>query len=168
MIEGIVVGDILSPTNRRDIIIGMNTTLGEVNGIGRPFVRKYPDAEFDRGSVLTFNLDESRKLHMIICHKLGLDGWVEAEKYLRFGLDHLDQYNDQDRKYSMVNVGTGMIGQRDGANPSAMLCAMANSHLSVMLYVLGGLASERVMQKYPPLRALHAWSPVEGPMAVAA
>lgn len=168
MIEGIIVGDALSLTNRRDVIIGMNTTLGEVNGVGRPFVRKYPGAEFDLGTVLTFNLDESRKLHMIICHKLGSGGWVKADKYLRFGLDHLDQYNDQGRAYSIVNVGTGVIGQRDGANPAAMLCAMANSHLPVMLYVLGGLASERVMQKYPPMRALHAWSPKEGPIAVAA
>lgn len=54
MIVGSEAGDILSPANHRDIIIGMNTSLGEVNGIGRPFVRNIipsvaRDTAFDGG-----------------------------------------------------------------------------------------------------------------------
>src|SRR4051812_21268231 len=105
MIESIVIGDILSPSNPRDIIIGMNTDLEDVTGIGLRFVRNViPLLALDLGSVISFDFDQKRKLHMIICHKLGKGGWADAEQYVRFGLDYLEHLNDTGRQYSIVQI----------------------------------------------------------------
>lgn len=45
MITAIKVGDITSPANPKHIIIGMNSKLNDVTGIGRPFVNKIHTAQ---------------------------------------------------------------------------------------------------------------------------
>lgn len=137
MIEEIVHGNI---TNKEvasgDIIIAMNTKLSEASAIGRPFVRNRNILrEIKLGSVLTFNFDDERLLHMLICHRIGRGGWANAEKYVRFCLDYLWQQHN-DKKYSIVQIGKGHIGRRDGANVPAIRTAMADSFLRMDLVIL--------------------------------
>lgn len=140
MIIGHQVGDITHPNNRRDIIIAMNTKLADVTKIGRPFVEgKYlKNGELELGSVLTYNFESSgrRRLHMMICHKLGEGGWDNAPQYLRFGLDHL-WFNNRQRRFSVVAIGTGRVGKRDGANVSDINTALATAHLEMTLFIQG-------------------------------
>ena len=136
MILNTVIGDITLPDNPNDIIIGMNTSLGEASAIGRPFVTDdIPEELLVLGGVLTFEFDESRKLHMLLCHELGQDGWNGAEKYVRFGMDYLWQRYHGEREFSVVKIGSGPIGQRDGADVGSILTAMADSYLGVVLYL---------------------------------
>lgn len=170
MIEEIVPGDITSPNNRRDIIIGMNTDLEDVLGIGRTFVKNIvPMMAIELGSVLTFDFDKKRKLHMIICHALGKGGWRGADKYVRFGMDYLDHLNDSGRRYSIVQIGTGRVGRRDGADHALIRTAMTNSYLPVNLYIYEP-AVEVVATaiQLKPMVMTAAWNPQHGPIPLQA
>jgi hypothetical protein len=168
MIEEIIVGDITSFENKSDIIIGMNSTLEDVTGIGLPFVREIRTVHpVGLGTVLSFRFDESgRDVHMIICHDIGFGGWEHADRYVRFGMDYLWQKSlfggAQDAPFSIVQIGTGAIGKRDGADPAAIRKAIAESHLSVSLFVLDRADGKPAARVHQPLRALSAWSPLHG------
>jgi hypothetical protein len=166
VIEDIINGDITSPQNPRDIIIGMNTDLHDVTGIGLRFVKNLiPLKALDLGSVLTFDFDAQRKLHMIICHHLGPSYWYNADQHVRFGMDYLHYMNDSGRKYSIVRIGTGRIGQRDKADHAAIHKAMAESYLPVNLYTFDPKTAEAVTQvERAPLVATAAWNPSHGPI----
>ena len=158
MIRKIVVGDILDPRNTSDIIIGMNTELDEVTGIGLPFVRNtIPEIALDLGSVITFKFDAYRRLHMLICHRLGLGGWERAEDHIRYGLDYLNHYRTDDREFSIVQIGCGQVGTRDRAPCEQIFRAMATSSLPVDLYVYEG-ASMAAPQEREPLKPLQAFA----------
>lgn len=137
MIVDIVEGDITSPDNPCDIIIGMNSQLEDVTGIGLPFVRNVKALHpIQLGSVLTYEFDGNRLVHMLICHHLGKDGWVGADMHVRFGMDYLWQQPDSfSRRFSIVQIGTGRVGKRDGANRTSIIQAMANSFLPAELYI---------------------------------
>jgi hypothetical protein len=138
MITDIVYGDITSPKNPADIIIGMNNTLKDVTGIGRPYLERIAAAHpIKLGSVISFKFDseDQRKIHMLICHKLGLGGWNEADRFVRFGLDYLDHTELNNKKFSIVNIGTGRVGKRDGARPADILTSITNSFLPLTLYI---------------------------------
>jgi hypothetical protein len=136
MIEDIVVGDILSLQKKADIIIGMNTELSDVLGIGKRFVAQIRKTRsIALGSVISFEYDRTRELHMLVCHELGSGGWANADKNVRYGMDYL--WNKRpDRKYSIVQIGTGRVGRRDGADHAAIRGAIASSYLRADLYVL--------------------------------
>ena len=136
MIKNILVGNILAPENKFDIVIGMNTAFDDVRGIGKPFVERINKTRKIRlGTVVTFDYDGRRELHMIVCHRLGKGGWKNAEQYVRFGMDYLWK-SDPVSKYSIVNIGTGRVGIRDGADHAAIRSAIASSFLPVDLYIL--------------------------------
>lgn len=163
MLNNIVHGDITDPRNRADIIIGMNTALTDVRGIGLPFVKDaFPTRLIQKGSVLTFQYDEHRRLHMLVCHDLGEGGWVNAERHVRFGLDYLnhlqEEESEEERIYSIVHIGTGRVGQRDGADPAAIKRAIADSHLMVDLFIYNPPQKAQV-DVVVPLRPLRVWSP---------
>jgi hypothetical protein len=164
MITEIVFGDITLGTNECDIIIGMNTTLQEVTGIGLNFSWRVDHKKpFALGTVLSFKLDRMRNLHMIICHKLGDDGWCDADKYIRFGLDYLWSKNENNRYYSIVEIGTGRVGQRDGADAAAIRSAIANSWLRAELFVFDSLKPVAIEQISPKvLRAYRCWDYQDG------
>ena len=166
MIQDIVSGDITAPENPADIIIGMNSQLSDVTGIGRPFVNKLKTKHpIELGCVLSFEFDDERQLHMIICHHLGNGGWMGSDMHVRFGLDYLWQKPGHAlRKFSIVKIGSGRVGQRDGANPAAILTSMTNSFLPVTLYLFNKRLQEEgvVAMKKPPLRALRVWHPNHG------
>jgi hypothetical protein len=129
-------GDILSSKNKKDVIIGMNTTLGQVKGIGLPFTWRVTDPKpLALGSVYSFHMDRGQQLHMIICHELRKGGWEDSEKYIRFGMDYLWHRDGAKRRFSMVQIGTGRIGKRDGADFGAISTAISTSHLPVELYI---------------------------------
>lgn len=114
----------------------MNKSLKDVRGIGREALANITHAfDLSLGSVITFPYDARRNLHMIICHSLGKDGWVDAEKYVRFGLDFLWQQAEP-RKYSIVEIGTGRVGLRDGADSAAIHTAIATSYLPVLQFIV--------------------------------
>jgi hypothetical protein len=160
----------------------MNGQLDDVMGIGLPFVRdSIPTRAIQLGSVITFDFDSIRRLHMLICHNLGEGGWEGSERHVRFGLDYLDYLDKMERpqgsgaNYSIVRIGTGRVGIRDGADPIALHRAMADSHLVTDLYVWDQPAAEaraEAQARFTPLRAVRAWSPGHGveriPRAVAA
>ncbi len=165
------VGDITSPQYNRDIIIAMNSTLDDVRGIGKPFVdgKFLQDGSVELGSVLTYDYAPERRLHMIICHKLGVGGWIDAAEYVRFGMDHL-WFHERGRRYSIVNIGEGRVGKRDGADVPSINAAIATSHLKVVQFSLGGEKNvvELALQKVVPL---FVWQPSSGyqpPIQVAA
>jgi len=165
MINDIKVGDITSPENRADIIIGMNTKLQDVTGIGLPFVKKINALHpIDLGSVLSFKFDDDRNVHMIICHRLGDNGgWKDADMHVRFGMDYLWHTERNGRKFSTVQIGTGRVGVRDGADPVCIRTAMATSHLPVTLFVFNPRETvAAVIELERPMTAYRAWHPVHG------
>lgn len=164
MIRDIKVGDITSPSNQADIIIGMNSTLSDVTGIGLPFVKQIAAIHpIVRGSVLSFTFTPERNLHMLICHGFGMVGWSNAEMHVRFGMDYL-WHTDGGRQYSIVQIGTGRVGKRDGADTAAIRSAIATSFLPVDLYVYDSAVRQVVenTMAQPPLRAFRAWHPTYG------
>lgn len=185
MIDNIRLADIMSPDNSADIIIGMNRDLSDVTGIGLPFVREIrltrPPVP---GSVLSFELTPERSVHMLICHEIGRDGWVDADKYVRCGMDFLwyndlSQFSGTDgfdrllttcpRRYSIVQIGTGRVGKRDGADHAAIRRAMEASHLHVDLYIYEPPAKEKAATaKVVPLRPFRAFHPIYGEERIAA
>ncbi len=170
VIKDIVQGDITSPDNRADIIIGMNSELSDVTGIGLPFVKKISVAyPIVLGSVLSFQFNSDRQVHMLICHSLGEHGWKGAHRYVRFGLDYLWQ-TEGSRRYSSVRIGTGRIGKRDRADHAEILSAMAESFLPVTLYLYQPPAQEVIeaVRANEPLRAFRAWHPIHGEERLAA
>lgn len=171
MITSIVEGDILKPQNHADVIIGMNAELQEVNGIGLPFTWQIRRAEqIPLGTVFSFELDDERQLHLLVCHHIGEGGWVNADKYVRFGLDYLWQSEPHTKKFSSVQIGTGRIGIRDGADFPSIHTAMATSHLPLELFIYKPL--ERVpaeVRAFAPrtLTAFRSWNIHEGELALA-
>lgn len=136
MIKNIKVGSICEPTNRTDIILGMNMTFDDVLGIARPFVENIQRVrEATLGSVISFQYDEGRNLHLLVCHQIGKGGWMDADKYVRYGMDYLWKA-DPFREYSIVSIGTGRVGRRDGADHAAIRTAMSTSFLPVDLFIL--------------------------------
>jgi hypothetical protein len=173
MIIDIRHGDITTRENSSDIIIAMNTELGDVRGIGKPFVSKIARTRgLQLGSVFSFSFDTDRALHMLICHKLGTDGWTDADSYVRFGLDFLWQ-KQRDVEHSIVRIGTGRVGKRDGADHARILTAMATSHLKLRLFVLPDEREQVAMENLlssPNLVPFRQWSRETGetPIRVAA
>jgi hypothetical protein len=166
MILDILEGDILANANKSDVIIGMNSQLGEVSGIGLPFTWQIQhNKPLILGTVFSFELDVNRNLHMITCHHLGKDGWQAADKYIRFGMDYL-WHREGHRSFSMVKIGTGHIGKRDGADVPAIISAIANSHLAVTLYNYRPsehtMAEAKVVPKPSELVAYRSWNFKEG------
>jgi hypothetical protein len=136
MIKDIKVGNILDRSNRADIIVGMNTTFADVFGIAKPFVDDIRKTRTVRlGSVISFNYDKTRNLHLLICHHIGKRGWTNADQYVRYGMDYLWKAGG-DRKYSAVRIGAGRVGKRDGADQAAIHTAMGTSFLPVDLFIL--------------------------------
>lgn len=169
MILDIKVGDITDPSNKSNIIIAMNTTLEDVTGIGVPFVKKInPTHPIQLGSVLNFQFDRDRMLHMLICHDIGYGGWVNADKWVRLGLDHLWQASVTenhilyDSAFSIVQIGTGQIGRRDGANSVEIMTAMATSYLDLTLFVRDKGFLVPAKKERAPLYAMSTWHPMYG------
>ena len=169
MIRDFITGDITARSNKSDIIIGMNTALDDVTGIGFPFVKNsVPTRMLQLGSVISYDFDGTRKLHMIICHHLGEGGWEYADRYVRFGLDYLDhldrdtQAGDGGRSYSIVRIGTGRIGTRDGADFQAIHRAMADSFLTVDLYLFKREQQSADVRAIRPLQPFRAWNSALG------
>ena len=162
-IKSIRVGNILSPDNPTDIIIGMNAEFDDVTGIGKPFIDQIVKTrDVSLGSVITFDYDGSRQLHMLICHHLLKGGWDRADHYVRYGMDFLWN-SDPNRDYSIVNIGTGRVGKRDNADHAAIRTAMSTSFLPVDLFVLN--ESERpaaAMAQVIPLKPLRMWDMARG------
>jgi hypothetical protein len=173
MIIDIKSGDITARENPSDIVIGMNAQLTDVQGIGKPFISKIQRTRPLRlGSVLSFEFDRDRALHMLICHNIGKGGWKDAPNYVRFGLDYLWD-KQPEVVHSIVRIGTGRVGMRDGADHASIHAAMAISHLKLELFVLPSerdlVAMENLLAS-PTLVPFRYWSEAEGeqPLRVAA
>lgn len=172
LINDIVVGDITAKSNKSDVIIGMNSELRDVTGIGLRFVKNaVPTKLLKLGTVISYDFDEFRKIHMIICHHLRPGGWAGAEEHVRFGLDFLNHVSDG-QSHSIVQIGTGRVGKRDGANPALIRTAMADSHLPVKLFVYEPREALEMVERVdiPPMKPFRAWSVAEGivPLRLAA
>lgn len=161
MIVDLVNDDITSTKHKCDIIIGMNTGLKNVTGIGRRAVENMEVLrELKLGSVVTFPWDVTgRELHMIICHKMCDGGWDGADRYVRYGLDYLAHRDAiSERGHGIVRIGTGAAGKKFGADPTSILTAMATSYLPVLLFSLDTpRITEPVSAEVLPLRAASVW-----------
>ena len=167
MIKAIEVGDITSPCNKKHIILGMNNTLEDlVNRIGRPYVEKLRanlTHPLDLGSVLSFRFDQKRDLYMLVCHQIGIGGWSNASKYVRFGMDYIDHTDNKgDHEFSIVQIGTGPIGRRDGADYPSIHTAIADSHLPVTLFIRDTVDTPVTIQLPKKLVAYGIWHPEYG------
>ena len=169
MIKDIVVGDITSPDNPADIIIAMNTTMEDLTELAKRFAKRLPAVEepFELGSVLSFRFDQSRNIHMLICHRIGFGGWESADKYVRFGLDYLWNMDNEvnetpERKYSIVKIGTGPIGLRDGADSVAIRTAIDTSYLPVTMWIRDPELGYAVTKTIEPRYVYRTWSPTVG------
>jgi hypothetical protein len=89
MINTHIIANIFSEKFTHDIIFGMNPTFSELSKLAKQAIQNElpPDKLLPLGSVITFRYNKDRLAHAIICHHLGENGWVNSEKYLRFGLD---------------------------------------------------------------------------------
>ncbi len=147
-----------------DIIIGMNTTLGQLDSLLLP--KRWHEglaSPFAPGSVLSFKLDRMRKLHMLICHHLGDDGWKDADRYVRIGMDHLWLKYKDHRDFSIVQIGAGRVGKAGGADFNKIREAMETSFLPVTLVMHEAnrpvdISSIKSTQLSPP----EVWSPMTG------
>lgn len=159
MIRNIISGDITDPnTHPGDRIIGMNTKLNEASAIGRPFVHTIAVVkQINLGSVLTFEFGAGRLLHMLICHRIGRGGWSDADKYVRYCLDYLWQQQHGERLYSIVQIGKGPVGQRDGADVSAIRTAMATSWLEMDLVIREDSQEAHVAVAALPMVPFRVW-----------
>ncbi|MES3031126.1 MAG: hypothetical protein V4697_01795 [Patescibacteria group bacterium] len=167
----IVAGDITSPANLSNIIIGMNTELGELSALGRQVLKDTlpPPELIDLGTVLTFQYDSARLIHMLICHHLGSGGWRNSDNYVRVGMDHIWS-TLRFPHYSIVEIGKGEVGQRDGANAPKILEAIASSYLPVTLFIRGGdeiTASEPMISPPQKLQFISGFSPKNGNLVTA-
>jgi hypothetical protein len=163
MIINIKVGDITAPENNADLIIGMNSQLIDVYGIGKPFVNKINTIHpIMLGSVLSFTFDDCRNLHMLICHHLGKGGWNNADKYVRYGMDYLWHSESNAKRFSIVQIGTGRVGIRDDADSTSIRTAMANSFLPVDLFIFEQPKQQVNASAVLPLRAYRHFHPVLG------
>jgi hypothetical protein len=166
MITGISIGDItvLNQDEPSDIIVGMNTQLGELESILLPQQWRAEHAEpFPLGSVLSFRLDRKRQLHMLICHHLGNNGWVDADKYVRIGLDHLWMLHKNQRDFSVVQIGAGRIGTTGGADVNKIRAAMATSFLDMTLFMSDSKQPVDIRTiKSRQLSKPEYWNPVSG------
>jgi len=163
----IKIGDITGHENEDHIIIAMNRTLSEPTPLAAPYVLKLKyglNNPLELGSVLSFPFTGKRTLHMIVCHEIGFGGWKNADKYLRFGLDFLDHHKNQNDEFSIVEVGTGPIGTRDGADAAALKTAIATSFLPVTLFVKEKARSFAVAARIQPLNVVpyRIWNPNRG------
>jgi hypothetical protein len=71
---------------------------------------------------------------MLICHRDCSKGaGIKRINLSRFGMDYLDHNKEPDQKFSVVQIGTGPIGLRDGADLSAIMTAISTSFLPVTL-----------------------------------
>lgn len=162
-----IIGDIFDPKNQSDIVIAMNRTLDEPTALAARFTTKLKfnlKNPLPLGSVLSFNFDTERRLHMLICHEIGKGGWEKADKFIRFGMDYLDHNKEPDQKFSVVQIGTGPIGLRDGADLSAIMTAISTSFLPVTLYLREEAMVMTAGAKRAPLSlvAYAAWTPHHG------
>lgn len=164
MIRSQKVGNILSPHNPCDVIIAMNDRFADVHGIGKQFVAQIRRTrEIKLGAVVSFDLDSRRELHMLICHRIGLAGWSNAHQYVRYGMDYL-QMTSPGRQYSIVDIGTGRVGKRDGADDMLIRTAITMSFLPVDMYILDD--KERLpaeaLADVVPIRPLRMWDMLSG------
>lgn len=166
MITRISIGDatVLNKEEPSDIIVGMNTELSNLESILLPQQWRAAHVKpFPLGSVLSFQLDRMRQLHMLICHSLGTDGWQDADKYVRIGMDYLWLRHESQRDFSIVQIGAGRIGTAGGADVNKIRAAMAASFLPVILFMNDSsqpvdIRTIRTRQLSKP----HIWSPLTG------
>lgn len=156
---------ILKADEPSDIIIGMNNELKALDSILLPQLwkseQKYP---LPLGSVLSFRLDRMRYLHMLICHSLGKNGWVDADKYIRVGLDYLWYKHRENRDFSIVQIGAGRIGTTGGAEVTKIRTAISASFLPVTQYIKdSGRPADIRSIKSGQLSKPEVWSPLTGP-----
>lgn len=165
------IGDITNPNNPDDIIIGMNDTVDDLRGFSVPYatsLRREVPLPLTLGTVFSFDYRNSRrKLHMLICHKIGFGGWENAAEYVRFAMDYLNHQNrlaQIPRNFSIVPIGTGEIGRRDEANHVSIHTAIATSHLPVTMYIRGDKDHRPVPLEMAPLElvARAYWNPSIG------
>lgn len=176
MITDIVVGDITSTDHACDIMIAMNTKLQDVRGIGRRVITRYKKLQdLPLGAVLTFPWDGSgRMLHMLICHELGVGGWKNADRHLRYGMDHIayrEEQSSSERGHGIVQVGAGRVGKRDGADTTSINTAIALSLLPVTMFIYDQpklFEEQAAVLHMPPLKPSLLWTRERGEVRLAA
>lgn len=160
-IKNIIPADVTGKTNKLDIVIGMNPHLAEASLLSRWVLAKMTlTRPLDLGDVITCDFDGKRRLHLIICHHLGRGGWMNAEKYVRWGFDYLWQRSAlSGQEFAAVQIGTGAVGRRDGADTGLIRTAMADSFAPIHLYVWDdteAVAAANVVAI--PLRPIRMWN----------
>ncbi|MEI6660134.1 MAG: hypothetical protein WCK91_01785 [bacterium] len=171
MIKRVIPGDITARSNPRHIIRGINDTLDDLSGIGLENVERLKQSLLHPlilGSTVRFGFEGDRKLFMVVCHKIGKGGWANADNYIRYAMDNLHHSDEVEglkgQEYSIVQIGAGPVGDRDGADVGSIITAMATSLLPVTLFVNDFSQIRPSVKKASPphLVAEVAWHPEFG------
>jgi hypothetical protein len=167
-------GDVMKRhDNPHDVGIAMNPKGEELREIGRRYWNRGPDdTEIPLGSVLSFIIDDEseceRRLHMFVCHRMGVGGWEYAHAHLLMGMQQLWDQNrmagEPGRIVAMVRMGAGDIGKRDGADPELLERYMDVSELPVIIYTRGDslIPLSVGLHRFGPLQARSLWTPDHG------
>ena len=75
-----------------------------------------------------------KTFHAVVCHSLDRGGWDNTPQIVEKALNELDIPKDE--TVGVVLMGSGMIGQMQGADVRAILSAMERSKKSVTVYSL--------------------------------
>lgn len=137
MIAKRVRGDILE-TPLRHIAFATNTEGFNDGGFAGVVSSKYwPDLVItgpkNLGEVLSYEC-EDKTFHALVCHSLKLRGWEKTPEAVAKCLDSLPVSDDE--SVAVVLMGSGEIGQMQGADVPAILDALARSRKKLVLYTL--------------------------------
>lgn len=142
MIHDLIRGDVFA-ADERLIVFAINTEGHNDAGFaGLVSTRYWPrlanTGPQELGSVLTQHLVMASgaplNLAAIVCHSLGDAGWATAPEHIEAGLNQLEIAPDMTA--AVVLMGSGMIGQMQGADVFANLGAIARAKRPCRIYTL--------------------------------
>lgn len=149
--------------SKRSVIVGMSTSLKNTSCLGGRTLggrHLFSGYGLGLGDIVTYELDEVRKLHVVACYNLGAGGWLNADRYLTIGLNHLWWCNPR-ADYSIIEPGTEPQCIRYGADHAQIYRAMEQSFPRLFLYRQGRelrlQATDTALSVQPPLRPLSVW-----------
>ncbi len=136
MIIDQVRGDIFTAPQKH-IAFAVNTTGCNDEGFaGQVASRFWPEIAHtggnDLGEVLTQRVD-GITFHALVCHTTDWEGaWSKSPRLVRECLDNLDVPGDEE--IAVVLMGSGPIGQKQGADVDAILAGLHESKKRVIVY----------------------------------
>lgn len=133
MIVKKVKGDIFN-TDLKNIAFAVNTDGHNDSGFaGQVSSRHWPELENTGGNSLGEVLHHKsggKTFHALVCHELGGTGWTQTPQLVEQCLNLIEG----NEEIAVVLMGSGDIGQQDGADVEAILGAIERSQKNTHVY----------------------------------